>query len=546
MARNGKKKTGFGLVLLLVLLCAAAGLVALVALRAGGGTAEAIAAPAEALLSVFAAPTPEPVTALEGFAPAEPTQPATEEGGALLRCWEQIRACESVGAPTCEGDSAGQTLRLTLPDWERLRADLLEALGGKLAEWVDEAAAAGEVYGGDGRVRPELLKEGFTALLPSLPAQGDYREERDFTLRLAYDGERWAVTNRDELDALWLGELRDADAAADRLLAALSQELPYIPKHYVLDEGLLAGPAPDPARFGESEDTAELEALLQTEEAQRLIAGRELVWNPEIERFPGSTVHWYLDETILCIVWQEVEAREVGTFSEIIVADGSQLRRRIAGDEPFSFAFETTTDFAHDCNAVLCLGGDFYHHGRACGVVVYQREILRFEPNTCDCCYITPDGDMLFSYRGQFSTQEEAESFIADNDVLWSLGFGPVLIDDGEDVTPTSYAWGEINDNYARSALGLIDPLHYLTMNLNCGRPGTQYYFLATLRQEADAMLARGCVKAYALDGGQTATTVFNGVRINPVQFGWEKPISDVIYFASALPETPGTGADAS
>ena len=38
-----------------------------------------------------------------------------------------------------------------------------------------------------------------------------------------------------------------------------------------MDENLLAAPAPDPARFGESEDTAELEALLRTEEAQRLM-----------------------------------------------------------------------------------------------------------------------------------------------------------------------------------------------------------------------------------------------------------------------------------
>ena len=47
-------------------------------------------------------------------------------------------------------------------------------------------------------------------------------------------------------------------------------------------------------------------------------------------------------------------------------------------------------------------------------------------------------------------------------------------------------------------------------------------------------MLKRGCWKAYALDGGQTATTVFGGQLINPVQFGQEKEISDVIYFASA------------
>ena len=71
-------------------------------------------------------------------------------------------------------------------------------------------------------------------------------------------------------------------------------------------------------------------------------------------------------------------------------------------------------------------------------------------------------------------------------------------------------------------------------MNINCAQPGTEYYNLATLRQEADAMVKRGCRKAYALDGGQTATTVFGGQLINPVQFGWEKEISDIIYFASA------------
>ena len=38
------------------------------------------------------------------------------------------------------------------------------------------------------------------------------------------------------------------------------------------------------------------------------------------------------------------------------------------------------------------------------------------------------------------------------------------------------------------------------------------------------------------MNSGQTATTIFNGERVNPVQFGWEKPISDVIYFATALP----------
>ena len=117
---------------------------------------------------------------------------------------------------------------------------------------------------------------------------------------------------------------------------------------------------------------------------------------------------------------------------------------------------------------------------------------------------------------------------------MFSLSFGPVLIDDGKDVCPDSYLWGEINDTYARSALGMLGDKHYLSVNINCQLPN--HYYLATLRNAADAMLKRGCIKAYTLDGGQTASTIFNNQLINPVQFGWERKVSDIIYFATAVP----------
>ena len=291
----------------------------------------------------------------------------------------------------------------------------------------------------------------------------------------------------------------------------------------------------DPSGYHESDDPQELSSFLERDEVRMLMAGRSPVWNPDIALFPESLLRWYYDETILCLVWQEEVEGTVGTFSEIWIQDGSQLRRKISSNELWSFAFETTSAFAADTRAVLAFGGDFYYHGRACGIGFYQRQCYRFEPDSCDTCYITADGDMLFSYRGQFTTQQEAEAFVAENNVLFSLVFGPVLIDDYRDVTPENYPWGEVDDTYARSALGLLDERHYLTMNLNCAQPGTPWYNLATLRQAADAMIRKGCRKAYALDGGQTATTVFGGKLVNPVQFGQEKEISDIIYFASAL-----------
>jgi hypothetical protein len=321
------------------------------------------------------------------------------------------------------------------------------------------------------------------------------------------------------------------------LYAAAAGDLPYLPLHYTIEENALCGPVPKEENFIVTDDPAVISALLERPEAKALIGDETLLWNPELTLIPGSLLRCYLDESILCIVWQEEEARAVGTFSEIFIADGSQLRRKISHDEPWSFWFDRTSTFARKANAVLAVGGDFYYHSRKCGVSVYQREIIRFQPDNADTCFITADGDLLFRYLGDDTSYEDTEQFLRDNDVVFSLAFGPILIDDGVDVTPEDYLWGEVKDYYARSALGLLGRHHYLTMNINCGRRGTEYDHLPSLRNAADAMVRRGCWKAYTLDGGQTATTAFHYELINPVQFGKEKEISDVIYFATAVPE---------
>jgi exopolysaccharide biosynthesis protein len=43
--------------------------------------------------------------------------------------------------------------------------------------------------------------------------------------------------------------------------------------------------------------------------------------------------------------------------------------------------------------------------------------------------------------------------------------------------------------------------------------------------------------KAYALDGGQTTVITMDGELINSVDYGFQRQISDIIYFATALPD---------
>lgn len=141
---------------------------------------------------------------------------------------------------------------------------------------------------------------------------------------------------------------------------------------------------------------------------------------------------------------------------------------------------------------------------------------------------------MRFARRGEITSWASARNYLAENDVSFSLTFGPVLVEKGENVTPREYPLGEINELYSRSVIGQIDELHYLLAVTNV-YPGTA--FAQTASQMADLMVARGCHSAYALDGGQTATIHLNGKLITSPVFGSERLVSDILCFASAVPE---------
>ena len=451
-------------------------------------------------------------------------EPQSEEA---LKIYNMLKGNMKIDITESKEDKREATVsvNLTCPYLEGYKTILKTKVNSYLENTAKNAVRRSDVYNEDDTYREDVLQAAYENALETeieeIPTMTVAAE-----LRLKYSAGAWQVENG-----------TDAENKMDEIASSIRSEVIssaiLYPVAYKIEESALKGSTPDPDAWGETDDPNVVMELVATEKAKSLIGDEKLVFSPDIEFKGGTLIRYYLDETILMIEWQETEAKTVGTFSEVFIADGSQLRRKIGGDTYGDMNFETTTDYAKDTNAILCVGGDFYNHARNCGIVVLNRQIYRFD-QTCDMCYITGDGDMLFSYRYQFSDISEAQKFIEDNDILFSLSFGPVLVDNGVDVTPTDYPYGEINDTYARSALGMLGKHHYLTLNMNCELP--HHWFLATLRSAADAMIKRGCIKAYALDGGQTATTVVNGKLINPVQFGEQRLISDVIYFCSAVP----------
>ena len=303
-----------------------------------------------------------------------------------------------------------------------------------------------------------------------------------------------------------------------------------IDKVYWLNDTDQIAPKPDQSKFGTAKDPEELQWLL--DEAEELLDGQAARFSTDIEILPGSEIKYYLDDTILCITWKQGIGTAVYTFSEVKIAHASQFRRFLADGEFGSDKQYYGTDMAAAVNAVTSSNGDFYKN-RPYGTVIYNSEVYRVG-STLDVCCIDDQGEMLLVHRGEIQGQEAWERFVEENNVRFSITFGPILVEDYRNVAPEKYPLGEPDRPYSRAGLGKLGQLHYLMVTAGFDE---NHQKMPTIPQFAANMASFGCEKAYALDGGQTGTIVLNGQLVNRPDYGTQRTVSDIIYFATAIPE---------
>ena len=308
-------------------------------------------------------------------------------------------------------------------------------------------------------------------------------------------------------------------------------EVPPVRKKYWIEEDVLVAPEPDQSCFGQTNDPAVMQEVL--DDAKWILDGQQTYFSPELERYSDSVVNCYLDDSIFAVTWQEVHDGSVYTFSEIKVSHPSQFRRYLADGEYGSDKQYETTEMAATVNAVVASAGDFYRF-RDFGAVVYQGEAKRVEGTYAETCYIDANGDLHFTYGGEVTTVQQVQDFVDEHDIRFSLAFGPILVHNGALIEHTWYGVGEITEGYARSALCQMGQLHYIVVTANTTGP---YQEIPTVAQFAKNVAATGCIHAYCLDGGQTATIVMNDQLMNRPVYGQQRKISDIIYFATAVPE---------
>ena len=333
-----------------------------------------------------------------------------------------------------------------------------------------------------------------------------------------------------------IGAVRNSMRPADleelpEELRPTEETLPPVRKQYWIEEDTLVAPEPNQALFGRTDDPKVMERVLK--DAAWLLDGQTTYFQPDQQLYEDSIVRYYLDDSIFAITWQEVHDGSVYTFSEVKVSHPSQFRRHLAGGEYGSDMQYLTTEMAAEVNAVVASAGDFYRF-RDFGAVVYRGEAKRVEGTYAETCYIDANGDMHFTYGGDVLTVEDVQTFVDEHDIQFSLAFGPILVDNYEKVPHTWYGVGEITEEYARAALLQMDTLHYIVVTANTTG---NYQKIPTVAQFQKNVAATGCRMAYSLDGGQTATIVMNDELVNRPVYGQQRKISDIIYFATAVPE---------
>ncbi len=460
-------------------------------------------------------------------------EPSGEEAKLLREALQSCGSWRLLGGV----EGAVQRVELRSLDLEALQAALNWGTADYLRALWDERPRS-LLADRSGVYLAEPVREAWNAALRQALAEPEaYQTSLALELRLLDTPDGWRISADEALSRFWNGglpaEALDLDAWVERSAAEAGASSVYARPVYTVPEAAEKGPAFDRANYVHTNDPVLVQEIVNS--AYLLLDGQELCWNPSIERMAGSEMICYCDETILVICWKEIVNYCCLSFCEVRIADGSQLRRGLAaGSYSYGPGRRTVASvLARDLNAVASINGDFYDY-RQLGITVYQRQIYRCNPALVDSCFFTASGDMLLSHRGELGGEGEAEQFVRDNDVVFGIAFGPILVENGEPTWTDSYPQGEVNGHYSRAAIGQLGERHYLLMT--CGF-GDWYDNIPDINETARYIAAKGVEKAYTLDGGQTAEIYVDGRSYNYIDFDTERPTSDIIYFVTALPE---------
>lgn len=233
----------------------------------------------------------------------------------------------------------------------------------------------------------------------------------------------------------------------------------------------------------------------------------------------------YTDENI-SITLTETEVNGTAVYvADIRLSSAEYLKTALAGDSFGKNITDTTSDMAAAHGAILAINGDYYGVQER-GYVIRNGVLYRAAASGNDVLCLFADGSMRVVSSDKYSAQE-----LLDMGVWQAWSFGPGLVEEGEIAVCASDEVGRAKSSNPRTAIGMIEPGHYVFV-VSDGR--TDESEGLSLWELAEFMQRLGCDTAYNLDGGGSSTMVFLGQVVNnPTSTGnsiKEREVSDIVY----------------
>ena len=239
-----------------------------------------------------------------------------------------------------------------------------------------------------------------------------------------------------------------------------------------------------------------------------------------------TTDNSYSDGGIAITVTEQRINNTTVYIADVKLASADYLKTAFAEGSYGKNVTAKTSEIAKSNNAVLAINGDYYGV-RETGYVLRNGTLYR---DTA-----AADQEDLVIYKdgtfGIINEEKTSAETLLSNGAEQVLSFGPALLKNGKLSVSKNYEVGKAMASNPRTAIGIIDPLHYVFV-VSDGRTAESEGL--TLYELAEFMRSLDVSTAYNLDGGGSSAMVFNGTVINnPTTNGKsikERSVSDIVY----------------
>ncbi|MGI6002624.1 MAG: phosphodiester glycosidase family protein [Lachnospiraceae bacterium] len=274
------------------------------------------------------------------------------------------------------------------------------------------------------------------------------------------------------------------------------------------------------ASSSESEETQSETASSTAEESSSASEDLTQAWAD------GTVIGTYSDDNVTITLYQFEENDTAVYAADVQVSSAEYLKTAFAEGTYGKNVTETTSAIAEENDAILAINGDFYG-AQESGIVIRNGVLYRDEAASgTDVLCIYADGSFEIVDTDEVSAQD-----MVDNGVWQAFSFGPSLIENGEITVSSGDEVGKAMASNPRTAIGIIDNLHYVFVVSDGRTSESAGLSLSELAQFMDDL---GCTTAYNLDGGGSSTMYFQGEVINnPTTNGnqiQERSVSDIVY----------------